>query len=196
MEKVIARSLLLWGAIGLASPVAQAAEPPTAAAKAIAKKAYEQGTTHYKKGEWDLAIEQFELCHKSLPQPVFLFNIAQSHNKAGRTDQALTYYKRYLSDAPTAANRAEVEETVAALEKQAAPKVQIATMETYPVEVASEPPPKGHVAKPERQPISKKTWLIIAGAAGGAIVLGTVIGLSVYFGTKGPTTTVFNPVNP
>ena len=64
------------------------------------------------------------------------------------------------------------------------------------MEVASEPAPKGFVAKPERAPISKKTWFIIAGVAGGAVVLGTAIGLGVYFGTRGPTVTVFNPVSP
>lgn len=198
MEKVIARSLLLWGLIGLSSPAAFAADPPSAAAKATAKKAYEQGTAFYKKGEWDQAIEQFELCYKSLPQPVFLFNIAQSHNKAGRQQQALTYYKRYLTDAPTAANRAEVETTVAELEQQLAPKptVQLTALDTYPVETTGEPPPKGFVAQPARQPLSKKTWLIIAGAAGGAVLLGTAIGLGVYFGTRGPTVTVFDPVTP
>jgi len=130
--------------------VAFAADPPSAAAKATAKKAYEQGTAFYKKGEWDQAIEQFELCYKSLPQPVFLFNIAQSHNKAGRQQQALTYYKRYLTDAPTAANRAEVETTVAELEQQLAPKptVQLTALDTYPVETTGEPPPKGFVAQP------------------------------------------------
>ncbi len=197
MEKVIARSLLLWGFIGLTSPIVHAAEPPTAAAKAAAKKAYEQGTAHYKKGEWDLAIEQFELCYKNLPQPVFLFNIAQSHNKAGRPQQALDFYKRYLNDAPTAPNRAEVEQTVAELEQQVAPpKVEIAQLQTFPVEGAAEPPPKGHVAKQSIWPFSKKTWIIIGAAAGGAVVLGTVIGLGVYFGTRGPTVTVFDPVNP
>lgn len=199
MEKVIARSLLLWGIVGLASPVVHAAEPPTAAAKAAAKKAYEQGTAHYKKGEWDPAIEQFELCYKNLPQPVFLFNIAQSHNKAGRPEKALEYYKKYLNDAPTAPNRAEVEQTVAELEQQltpAKPAVEIAQLQTFPVEVASEPPPKGFVAKSSIWPFSKKTWIIIGAAAGGAVVLGTAIGLGVYFGTRGPTITVFNPVNP
>lgn len=197
MEKVIARSLLLWGLIGLASPQGYAAEPPTPAAKAAAKKAYEQGTAFYKRGEWDQAIEQFELCYKNLPQPVFLFNIGQSHNKAGRPEQALTYYKRFLADAPTAPNHTEVEETIAELEKQTAtPKVQLATMETYPVTAPDEPPPQGHVAKKPIWPLSKKTWLIIGGAAGGAIILGTAIGLGVYFGTRGPSVTVFDPVNP
>ena len=196
MEKVIARSLLLWGLVALLPPAAHAAEPPTAAAKAAAKKAYEQGTAFYKRGEWDPAIEQFELCYKSLPQPVFLFNIAQSHNKAGRAEKALEYYRRYLTDAPTAPNHGEVTEIVAELEKQIAPKPQITALATYPVEVASEPAPKGFVAKSGGAPISKKTWFIIAGVAGGAVVLGTAIGLGVYFGTRGPTVTVFNPVSP
>ena len=74
--------------------------------------------------------------------------------------------------------------------------VEIAQLQTFPVEVASEPPPKGFVAKSSIWPFSKKTWIIIGAAAGGAVVLGTAIGLGVYFGTRGPTVTVFNPVNP
>lgn len=171
-----------------------AAEPPTAAAKAAAKKAYEQGTAHYKKAEWDLAIEQFELCYQNLPQPVFLFNIAQAHNKAGRPQPAIDFYKKYLVEAPTAPNRAEVEQIIAELEPQVAPKKaelpQVKTFEAPPVE----PPPQGQMEKSACS--CKKPLLIMGAAVGGAIVLGTVIGIGVYFGTRGPTATVFDPVNP
>lgn len=196
MEKVIARSLLLWGAIGLASPVAQAAEPPTAAAKAIAKKAYEQGTTHYKKGEWDLAIEQFELCHKSLPQPVFLFNIAQSHNK-GRANRPGADVLQTLPERCTDGGQPRR----GGRDCRGAGKAG----STQSADCHDGNLPSGSRVRATAQRSCgqvraaadlQKTWLIIAGAAGGAIVLGTVIGLSVYFGTKGPTTTVFNPVNP
>lgn len=172
------------------------AKPKVSDKDAAAKAAYEEATKAYNLGKFDKAIEAYERAYDLKPDPVFLFNIAQSHNKAGRPEKALEYYRRYLNDAPTAPNHGEVTEIVAELEKQIAPKPQITALETYPVEVASEPAPKGFVAKPERAPISKKTWFIIAGVAGGAVVLGTAIGLGVYFGTRGPTVTVFNPVSP
>jgi len=177
---------------------ARAAEPQAAtpAAKAIAKKAYEQGTAHYKKAEWDLAIEQFEICQQNFPQPVFLYNIAQAHNKAGRPKPALEYYKKYLEAAPTAQNRADVEQIITELSAQVEPpKPPPPEVKTFPEAPAVEPPPQNQ-PPPKSGGLSKKTWYIIAGAAGGAVLVGTAIGLGVYFGTRAPAPTVFQPVNP
>lgn len=187
-------------ALGTGGP-ARAAEGATespAEGKERALKAYKVGLDFYKREEWDKAIEQFEAGYKAAPQAVFLFNIAQAQNKAGRPEQALIYYRRYLQEAQAAPNRADVEGRVAALEKQLGPgatlpKLFVPFGQPGVSGDAPEPPPAG--ADPVRP--KRKTWPIVLGVVGGVLVVGAAVGLGVYFGTRKTTqVTVFDPVSP
>lgn len=183
---------------GAGEPVASAAAEETAAeAKERALRAYKTGLDFYKREEWDKAIEQFDAGYKASPQAVFLFNIAQAHNKAGRPDQALAYYRRYLNEAPNAPNRTDVEGRVAALEKQLGPAAslpQLVVPQDALTADAPEPAPAGLVAAKSGK---RKAWPIVLGVLGGVVVVGAAVGLGVYFGTRETSqVTVFEPVMP
>ncbi|MDW8280208.1 MAG: tetratricopeptide repeat protein [Myxococcales bacterium] len=79
-----------------------------------------QGLQHYERGEYEQAIQMFRAGHAAEGHPAYLFNIAQAQRLAGQLEEALASYRAYLAAAPMAENRAEVEQHVAALERQVA----------------------------------------------------------------------------
>lgn len=181
------------------SSAAAAASPD---AKAVALKAYQRGTAHYQQKEYDLAIEQFEAGYQSVPQPVFLYNIAQSHRLAGRLERALMFYRQYLKLSPDAKNRAECEERIATLEKQIVPTPTLIVPSVVP---DTEPAPEGQLtpeqerqrSAAERAKKRGRTAGIAVGVISGILVVGAAVGLGLYFGLpQPPAPTVFQPVTP
>lgn len=193
-----------WG------PTSAFAEEPSAETKTMARKAFERGMAQFQKDDYDKAIEQFEVGYRLIPNPIFLYNIAQAHRLSNRAEKALDYYKRYLKDSPEAKNRSEVEAHITNLEAQVA-STRLAQI-VIPPEAkpdGPEPPPLAlekpiNVEEPDEKDRVKtdagkknrKLLPIILGAAGGAVVLGVVIGLGVYFGTRPAPASVFEPVTP
>ena len=192
--------LLDPGPLGLRSAYGQESAPASDA-KAIALKAFQRGTAHYQQQEYDKAIEQFESGYEAVPQAVFLYNIAQSHRLAGRADRALSYYRQYLQLSPEAKNRPEIEERIAALEKQIGPAPTLIVPSAWPVQ---EPAPEGMLtpaqeSKQADQAQAKKRRRnigIAVGVVSGLVVVGAAVGLGLYFGLpQQPQVTVFEPVN-
>jgi tetratricopeptide (TPR) repeat protein len=103
MSRVFLRMVLL-GVIGSAVvPMRASAQPasaPTVDKKQAAKKYTEAGLTAAKLGDYDTAIGLYQKAYSLVPHPTLTFDIAEAHLLAGRIDEALTLYKRYLSDAP------------------------------------------------------------------------------------------------
>jgi tetratricopeptide (TPR) repeat protein len=97
--------------------VAEAADDPAAVE---AKKHYEEGTKAFNLGEYPRAIAEFKATYNAKPDPLLLYNIAQSYRLAGDANQALFFYKSFLRNMPAATNRKEVEGRIKALEKQVA----------------------------------------------------------------------------
>ncbi len=60
-----------------------------------------------------------------LARPEFLFDIGQAYQQLGHFDKALFFYRRYLSTAPGAPNRAEVEARIATLEPTVPPEARL-----------------------------------------------------------------------
>jgi hypothetical protein len=104
---------VLAGAVALAATPARAAEPDQKAARPH----YEKGATEYNLGHFADAISEFEKAYELDPAPVLLFNIAQAHRQGGNNERAAFFYRRYLEQAPNAANRAEVEKRIKDLEE-------------------------------------------------------------------------------
>jgi tetratricopeptide (TPR) repeat protein len=197
--------MLLLGAVGVGWPAVARAEEPSAEVKLQARKAFERAMAFYQKDEFDKAIEQFESGYKLIPNPLFLYNIGQAHRLSNRPEKALDYYRRYLKDQPDAKNRAEVEGRIAALEKELVPKLPelVVPEDANPGAPEPAPPSLGAgTSLPENEPTAarggkvRKLLPIILGAAGGAVLLGVVIGVGVYFGTRQSPPTVFEPVTP
>lgn len=210
MKTFITALLLAWGIATLAPPgTARADEAPRAAqdepsaeAKSLAKKAYEKGMGHYQRDDYDRAIEQFDVGYRLVPQPVFLYNIAQAHRLAGRSERALEYYRRYLRESPDAKNRAEVEGRIdtldRALAEARAPKLKLPddtpASEPAPAPLAAPLSPKELRVRTDGG--GSKKWPIVVGVVVGAVVVGAGVGLGVYFGTRPAKPTLFEPVMP
>jgi tetratricopeptide (TPR) repeat protein len=78
------------------------------------------GARHFRQGELEEAIASFQAGYRLVPQPLFLFNIAQAARKSGKVELAIEYYDRYLQQepSPTAPQRAEAEEQLARLRRR------------------------------------------------------------------------------
>jgi tetratricopeptide (TPR) repeat protein len=89
---------------------------PSPETLASAKEHFNQGNRHYELGHYQDALGEFETAYMAVPDPVFLFNIAQCHRKMGHDKEAASFYKSYLRNAPNAPNRAEVQKRIQELE--------------------------------------------------------------------------------
>lgn len=122
----------------LAPTPASADDAPSAADLSAAKKAYNEGKALHDKGNLPDAIEKFKESYKLSKNPLLLYNIAFTMDEAGTKDLALTYYKKFLLDAPAdAQQRPAATERVKVLEKEAP-----ATADK-PDPTATATPPKG-----------------------------------------------------
>jgi tetratricopeptide (TPR) repeat protein len=74
-----------------------------------AKSEYEAASRHYDLREYAAAIASFRKAYELLPEPLFLFDIAQSYRQLHDCESARGFYKTYLRNLPTADNRAKVE---------------------------------------------------------------------------------------
>ncbi|MFL5305756.1 MAG: tetratricopeptide repeat protein [Polyangia bacterium] len=109
---------------------------------------FDRGAKLYNLGHFQDAIGDFEKAYDLDPSPIFLFNIAQSHRQLGNKERALFFYRRYLEQAPKAANRDDVERRMKEL--QAALQQEAEAKQKPPTDV----PP--HVDTPDREPPSEQ----------------------------------------
>ena len=100
--------VVLFAGIG----VARAADPTAEKARAH----FQQGDTYFKLEKYANALQEFEQAYLAKQDPSFLYNIAQCHRLMGNRAEAIRFYKRYLNDAPSAANRPVAEKHVRDLE--------------------------------------------------------------------------------
>ncbi len=70
-------------------------------------------------GRTQEAIAEFRRAYELRADPRFLYDIAEGYRRLGLADQARFFYERYLSAAPDAPDREEVEAALAALGRPA-----------------------------------------------------------------------------
>jgi tetratricopeptide repeat protein len=104
--------------------VAASAAPARADDAQAARELFTQGNTFFDLGQFEKAIDAWQQGYQLKNDPGFLYNIAQAYRTTGDTQKAIFFYKRYLSNAPKARNREEVEQKIAALQKQLAAQEQ------------------------------------------------------------------------
>src|SRR4051812_36799474 len=104
----------------VAALIAFAAAPAQAQAQDAekARQLFQQGSKYYDLGQFDKAIEAWQQGYDQKPDPGFLYNIAQAYRQKQDAPKAIFFYKGYLRNSPKAHNRAEVEQKIAALQKQ------------------------------------------------------------------------------
>ena len=134
-------------ALGIAA--AARAEPPTAAARAVAREHYEKAVSHFNANEYPDAAAEFLAVYKAVPQPALLYNAAQAYRLGGDGPKALENYRAFLKADPEARQKLDVERHIKELENKtvavkevpdmAAPRVAAPTTKT----VAMKTPDKG-----------------------------------------------------
>ena len=105
----------------MAALIAFAAAPAQAQDAEKARQLFQQGSKYYDLGQFDKAIEAWQQGYDQKPDPGFLYNIAQAYRQKQDAAKAIFFYKGYLRNSPKAHNRAEVEQKIAALQKQSTP---------------------------------------------------------------------------
>src|SRR6187397_2535106 len=119
----------------VAAVVVLAAAPAQAQDADKARQLFQQGSKYYDLGQFDKAIEAWQQGYDQKPDPGFLYNIAQAYRQKQDPAKAIFFYKGYLRNSPKAHNRAEVEQKIAALQKQ------LDTGAPPPANTTTAPPP-------------------------------------------------------
>ena len=88
----------------------------TARARADAKAADRSAREHYHKHEYEAAIGDYQHAYDALPDPLFLFDMAQAYRKLARLRATRQFYREYLQDRPDADDRDEVERFIAQMD--------------------------------------------------------------------------------
>jgi tetratricopeptide (TPR) repeat protein len=120
LSKIVVVTRFLFATVMLLATLALGA--PVARADARTEKArehYFQGDAYYKLDKYKEALAEYEQAYIAKSDPSFLYNIAQCHRLMGNTHDAVKFYKRFLKDQPTAANRAVAEKHIRELEGHA-----------------------------------------------------------------------------
>jgi tetratricopeptide (TPR) repeat protein len=189
-------------AVSILAHGAAIANADEGADRAEARRHFESGLAHFNLREYRQAVDDFQAAYRLRPDPVFLYNLAQSFRLANDPEQALYFYRAYLRTSEDAPNRHEVEERIAVLEKLMADKQKMATPPDQtlaptnkPVSPPS-PPPAAAAASSSvpspvedrglaRTPVYKKWWLW---TVVGVVVVGTAVGVGLGIGLEKPAT--------
>ncbi|MBV8760197.1 MAG: hypothetical protein JO257_23090 [Deltaproteobacteria bacterium] len=103
----------------LAAFAATAWAEPTKEQLEQAKAAFAEGKSLHDQGKLPEAVEKFKESYRLSQNPLLLYNIGFTLDEAGQKDNALLYYRKFLSDAPAnATQRKTVEDRVKAIEKE------------------------------------------------------------------------------
>lgn len=191
--------------------------------KVQARESFASGTSHYDLAEYQAALTDFKEAYRNYPDPTFLFNIAQCHRQLGRNEEAVRFYRTFLSKVPNAPNQKEVRAMIVKLEKMSAEErtarssqptgtmgqpsslpPQPTTTEpapppavTTPPAVALTPAPTAVVATaPPERPLYKRWWLWTAVGGAVAIGLGVGLGVGLSHASNATATSNFGTVHP
>jgi hypothetical protein len=104
---IVVKRALVAAAVAVVVLAANAAH---ADPESEAQDHFKKGVKLYNLGHFQEAIPEFEKAYDLDPQPILLFNIAQSHRQNGNKERALFFYRRYLEQEPNATKRADVEQ--------------------------------------------------------------------------------------
>jgi len=143
-------ALVLTLGVLLCSP--SHARPSDDAEKGEARKHFQRGMAHFNLQEYAAAIEEFETAYRGYPDPVFLYNLALSYRLSGNAERALYFYRTYLRNNPSAANRDEVERRIADLERLMQDKKSLTTPPNHALPPNDKPPPAAVTPAPAPAP--------------------------------------------
>lgn len=105
------RSLILTLVLGLGMTSVARAQDFEAAGRHFSSAQEAFGAQHFK-----TAAVEFEAAYAITKDPVLLYNVAESYEKAGDGRKAVANYKAYLHDQPNAQDKAEVQRRIKAID--------------------------------------------------------------------------------
>lgn len=122
MTRVWLRLVLLAVLGSAAAPARVSAQPaPTLVdKKQVARQYTEAGLAAAKLGDYDTAIDFYQKAYQLVRHPTLIFDIAEAQRLAGRIEQALSLYRRYLSDAPAGPLAPDARDRIAEIEDRKA----------------------------------------------------------------------------
>jgi hypothetical protein len=94
---------------------AAAAEAPPDSELTAAKAEFEEGQEFFKQGQYADAVAKFQSAYAKKPFGPFLFNTGAAFEMAGKYDEAIQYYSKYLEKEPEAQEAKDVRERIEAL---------------------------------------------------------------------------------
>jgi tetratricopeptide (TPR) repeat protein len=141
--------------------------------KADAAKHYELGKRHYNLNEWPQAIKQFRAAYRIYPDPVNLYNIAQSYRLLKKCTKAAEFYASYQREEKVKKLRDSVSQVRKKMEACAKTEkdgdVEPAELAEplpvpppVPAPVEGQPPPPAPVPPPPPLPMTGENALRIA----------------------------------
>jgi len=142
------------------------------AAMRTAKLHFDRGEKLYALTRFSEALDEYQRAFDARPLPDFLFNIGQCYRNLGDYEAAIFSYRKYLTAAPDAPNRAQVEQLIGELEAR---KDQ---SDTRRLGLQPRPGPAATVEpRPPERPIYTRWWfwtgVAVIGAAGGVAIYET-----------------------
>jgi tetratricopeptide (TPR) repeat protein len=206
MTRSIARTAAI---VAAALIVSLAAAPATAAPSEREREArshFQAGEAHFKAGEFDQALTEYQAGYDAKPLPGFLVNIAQCQRRLGDLKAARASYQKFVLVAPDSPLVPQVKSMMAEIDgllansEAAKPAADAPAEEAKPEAEAESPPPPAPkpeaepaapalISAPASEPAPEKTshhwWLW---GALGAIVVGGAV--TAYVLTNGSTTTI------
>jgi tetratricopeptide (TPR) repeat protein len=106
--------------VGLVAPLGASAQQQTiqddATLEDEARALFEAGRTAYEGARYDAALNYFTQAYQIVPRPALLFNMAAAADRLQRSEQALEWYRQYITELPEAPNRQTVERRITFLE--------------------------------------------------------------------------------
>jgi tetratricopeptide (TPR) repeat protein len=127
---------------------------------AEAKTYFDQGTQHYDVREYAAAIAAFRKAYALMPDPLLLFDMAQSYRQLKDCDNARSFYRSFLRNKPDADNRAKVERFITEMDEcvraASAPPARVTT-------TSESTPPTSVTLGSERHPRLRLAGLVTGG---------------------------------
>jgi tetratricopeptide (TPR) repeat protein len=143
------------------------------AATRAAKLHFDRGEKLYALTRFSEALDEYQKAFEARPIPDFLFNIGQCYRNLGDYDSAIFSYRKYLTAAPDAPNRAQVEQLIGDLEA----RKDRSDTRRLGLQRRPEPPPPATDHPPDHppdHPLYTRWWfwtgIAVVGAAGGVTV--------------------------
>jgi len=109
-----------------------------------AKEAFQKGFAHYQAGQYLQAVRELKKAYNIRPVPLVLFYIGKTYQAAELTEEAITYFRKFLDEARlTDPKRKEAKDAINALGGTIKAKPEPGIQPTRPV------------TKPDRRPVEK-----------------------------------------